>query len=179
MARAHDPASRRSLCVLVATLSLALVFGLGNACGGKHGDLSGGGGGLKGVGVGGGDAGSDAGDGGADAGDAGTDAGPCVPFVNPIGSIYDGCVTISSPPAFMTGGADAGCAATLTSSNVTCSGTLAGSANAFTAACTDTLQNYFCASPSTPGVLSCKLADGGGACNIRICDTATIGNCGP
>src|ERR1700674_6016682 len=169
MARAHDPASRRSLCVLDATLSLALVFGLGNACGGKHGDLSGGGGGLKGVGVGGGDAGADAGDGGPAAGDAGTDAGPCVPFVNPIQSISDGCNPGGTrQTAFMSGGPDAGCAATL-SSIFTCTGTLAGPANAFTAQCGLFAGNVSCTSAGTPGQLDCQLPDGGGICIITMC----------
>jgi hypothetical protein len=169
MARAHDPASRRSLCVLVATLSLALVFGLGNACGGNHGDLSGGGGGLKGVGVGGGDAGSDAGDGGADAGDAGTDAGPCVPFTNPILSASDGCTGAGFSGASMTGGPDAGCAATLQAGSFFCSGTLAGPANAFKAQCTLAVGTLPCASAATPGSLDCQLPDGGGICILTMC----------
>jgi hypothetical protein len=175
VAKTFAPASRWLPAALVGMLSLGLVFGLGNACGGsKNGELVGPGGGSKTGGGGSGDAGSDAGDGGADAGDAGADAGPCVPFTIPIQSAFDGCTPGGTTQgAFMTGGADAGCAATLTAGSFICSGTLAGPANAFTAQCAVAAGNLPCTSAATPGQLDCTLPDGGGICILTVCNAVS------
>jgi hypothetical protein len=151
-------------------LSVALVFGLGIACGGSNNAvLAGSAGPAKSPGIG--DGGSDAGDGGVD---AGADAGSCVAFARPITSVADGCRFFGGQlPATMIR-PDAGCGATLlTTPNLTCTGILAGPTNAFTAVCTGIPPDLFCTSNSTPGVLRCMQTDGGGECLVRICDTAT------
>ncbi|GAC1340900.1 MAG: hypothetical protein NVS2B9_19280 [Myxococcales bacterium] len=108
--------------------------------------------------------------------DAGLDAGipdaGCVPFARPINAVNDQCSLTGPGAAYMTR-QDAGCGATLATTIYTCTGTLTGPSNAFTALCKSSAPDLLCASATTPGRLGCQQADGGGACTIAICDTGT------
>jgi hypothetical protein len=122
----------------------------------------------------------DAGDAGPDAGpDAGSDAGVtdagCNTQILPIGTVFanDNCAGVGQTQTTASI-VSAGCADVNIKVNdgISCNGSLAGPANAFTGTC-NTNQ---CASTRLPGTITCTLANST-TCTTQICADTTGTNC--